>query len=93
MARTHTLSGSAGVRFQDRRRGQCAAPLWGDAERIGLVCGRDTPEGHSYCPACAAKMTVPLPQATVDKIIAARAIPGRVTGVGYLRKGRATRSG
>jgi hypothetical protein len=61
MAIVYTFSGTSGVRFEDRRSGQCATPLWGDADRIGLVCGKPTAEGRSYCPDCAAKMTLGAP--------------------------------
>jgi hypothetical protein len=54
MAYRYSFSGAAGVRFADRKDGQCAAPLWGSAERIGLVCGKSAAVGHSYCDDCAA---------------------------------------
>lgn len=61
MTYRYSLSGSTGVRFQDRRSGQCTNPLWGDADKIGLVCGKDAAEGHSYCSDCAARMTAGAP--------------------------------
>ena len=37
------------VRFEDRGEGQCAYPMWPDTESNGLVCGRPSKPGSSYC--------------------------------------------
>ncbi|MBB3937712.1 hypothetical protein SAMN05216566_11450 [Aureimonas phyllosphaerae] len=41
----------AGVRFLDRRAGQCAWPLWGEDVPLGdkRCCGRSIPLERSYC--------------------------------------------
>lgn len=61
MSYRYSFSGATGVRFADRKEGQCAAPLWGSAERIGLVCGKAAAPGHSYCADCAAALTAGRP--------------------------------
>lgn len=61
MAYKYSFAGASGIRFADRKEGQCAAPLWGDAERIGLVCGKAATPGHSYCSDCAAALTAGRP--------------------------------
>lgn len=42
----------AGVPFVERRRGQCAFPLWGSDERIGAVCGEPVEERSSSFEFC-----------------------------------------
>lgn len=43
------------VHFLDAAPGQCRAPLWSLAEKIGDVCGEPVQAGSPYCPVCHAR--------------------------------------
>jgi hypothetical protein len=48
----------AGVPFVERRRGQCAFPLWDSDERIGAVCGEPVEERSSSFEFCRTHRTL-----------------------------------
>lgn len=45
-------AGAHAISLQDLREHHCRMPLWSDAERTGLFCGRSAEFGRAYCTSC-----------------------------------------